>query len=334
MLHLSSASLDQRPAGPFLWAGRFFLYSIGVLLVYMENHTAKHFALQLGSLACLYLSLSFLLVLLFGLINLRFPDPIEGYWALESAASGVRFGIAMVLVFFPTYLILTRIVNRNRRESKDQSYLGLTKWLIYLSILVGGMTLLGDLVAIILAFLEGEITERFIYKALSVLVVVGSAFYYYVLDARGYWLQNERLSIIFALIASVIVLLAVGFGFMNIEAPSEVREQRLDDKQITDLQDMQWRVVSYYEREQMLPETLEAVYEAGMVVPTAPENRPNYRYLRTEQGFSLCATFTHTTPQDQFARPYFEEDKATNFRGLDNWEHGSGDVCFERTMNN
>ncbi|MEN9922388.1 MAG: hypothetical protein RL097_665, partial [Candidatus Parcubacteria bacterium] len=39
----------------------------------MENHTAKHFVLQLGSLASLYLSLSFLLVLLFGVINLIFP---------------------------------------------------------------------------------------------------------------------------------------------------------------------------------------------------------------------------------------------------------------------
>jgi hypothetical protein len=37
--------------------------------------------------------------------------------------------------------------------------------LVYLSLLVGGGVLLGDLVAVILAFLNGEITTRFILKA-------------------------------------------------------------------------------------------------------------------------------------------------------------------------
>jgi hypothetical protein len=48
--------------------------------------------------------------------------------------------------------------------------------LVYLSLLVGGGVLLGDLVAIILAFLNGEITTRFILKAGVLLVVVGAAF--------------------------------------------------------------------------------------------------------------------------------------------------------------
>jgi hypothetical protein len=51
----------------------------------MKNNTPKHFALQLGSLISLYLSLTFLLVLLFGLINLKFPDAAEGYYMIERA---------------------------------------------------------------------------------------------------------------------------------------------------------------------------------------------------------------------------------------------------------
>jgi uncharacterized protein YacL len=157
----------------------------------MENTTPKHFVLQLGSLISLYISLGFLLGLLFGIINLKFPDATEGYWALESASSAVRLGIAMVIVFFPTYLILTRLVNKLRRQEKNGSYLNLTKWLVYLSLLVGGGVLLGDLVAVIMTFLEGEITQRFIFKALAVLVVVGLAFHYYILDARGFWLAQN-----------------------------------------------------------------------------------------------------------------------------------------------
>ena len=49
-----------------------------------ENQTAKHFVLQLGSLITLYLSIGFLLVLLFSIINLIYPDAAEGYWRLET----------------------------------------------------------------------------------------------------------------------------------------------------------------------------------------------------------------------------------------------------------
>ncbi|MFT5831748.1 MAG: hypothetical protein ACI9SY_000116, partial [Candidatus Paceibacteria bacterium] len=151
----------------------------------MNNHTAKHFVLQLGSLIALYLSLTFFLVLTFGFINLRFPDATDGIWQLESAANSIRIGFAMVVVFFPTYLILTRLVNKNRRASNDTSYLGLTKWLIYLSLLVAGLTLLGDLVAVIMGFLEGELTSRFLMKAFAVSAVIGAAFFYYIKDAQG-----------------------------------------------------------------------------------------------------------------------------------------------------
>jgi hypothetical protein len=99
---------------------------------HVENHTAKHIVLKLGSLASLYLSLSFLLVLLFGLINLLFPEVADTVYAAESASSDVRLGIAMTIVFFPTYLLLTRMVKQTRRKGGKGSYLGLTKWLIYL----------------------------------------------------------------------------------------------------------------------------------------------------------------------------------------------------------
>ena len=105
----------------------------------MENHTAKHFVLQLGSLITLYLSIAFLLVLLFNIINLAYPDAADAYWQIESYSDAVRIGIAMLIVFFPAYLILTRQVNQiRRRESSDGSYLGFTKWLVYLSLLVAG----------------------------------------------------------------------------------------------------------------------------------------------------------------------------------------------------
>jgi len=299
----------------------------------MENHTAKNFVLQLGSLVTLYLSLSFLLVLLFGLINTIYPDVTEGSWAAESAASSVRLGIAMTIVFFPVYLALTRVVNKARRKDAQAKYLGLTKWLIYLSLLIAGLTLMVDLVVVIMAFLEGEITQRFILKAASVVVVVGAAFHYYLLDAKGYWLKNEQKSIMYAIGALIVVFATVAFGFTHIAPPTEVREQKLDATQVLDLKNIQWRVQDYISLNGTVPASL-ADIDSKIEMVEAPEGRPAYKYEATETGFKLCATFMTESNPDEFAfarvMPVVEDTKT--IINPDNWEHGTGEVCFERVV--
>lgn len=299
----------------------------------MENHTAKHFVLQLGSLVSLYLSLGFLLTLLFGVINIMFPDAINGYWETESAHSNVRLGIAMVIVFFPTYLVLTRLVNNLRRTEKDGAYLSLTKWLVYLSLLVGGGVLLGDLVAVIMTFLDGEITQRFILKAFAVLIVVGAAFHYYILDSRGFWLKNEQKSVMFAMGALVAVIASLGFGFANIETPAAVREQKLDATQVSDLQQIQWRVQDYAMTNKKLPESLDQLGEPA--VQTAPEDRTAYRYNVTSEGFELCANFAQpSTESENMMYPTSTGIEAKMMiQNPDNWQHKAGEVCFKRLIN-
>ncbi|MEM9336273.1 MAG: DUF5671 domain-containing protein [Patescibacteria group bacterium] len=293
------------------------------------NHTARSFVLQLGALISLYISLSFLLVLLFGIINLAFPDAAESYWAAESAHSSIRIGIAMLLVFFPTYIVLTRMVNQIRRVDTDGQYLTLTKWLIYLSLLIGGLVLLGDLVAVIMTFLEGEITERFLLKALAILVVVGAAFKYYILDAGGYWIDHVGQSVVYGLVAFAVVIVSVAYGFVVVDSPELVREKRVDQNQLQDLQEIQWRVIDYYAVNQSLPNSIDMVFESG--VPTAPENRDQYSYTATEEGFELCASFSQaSSPSDSW--PSRPADKDEFFGSTNNWDHGIGYHCFVRPL--
>lgn len=295
----------------------------------MEN-TSKNFVLQLGSLVSLYISLGALITLVFGVINIVFPDAIEGYWQYESAQSSVRFGIALLIVFFPTYLILTRLVNVIRR-SEQGVYLTLTRWLIYLSLFVGSLILLGDLVAVILTFLNGELTTRFMLKALTILIVIGSALYYYILDARGYWNTRESLSKIFGFCALVIAVAAIVLGFFYIDTPAQVREMRLDQQQVFDLQDMQWRIADHYTVEGSLPADISELYLES-TIPTAPEDRPSYEYRRiSDSAFELCATFAYPSARENgesFPRPLYNDTTYLS----NNWEHEAGGFCFERTI--
>ncbi len=297
----------------------------------MENNTAKHFVLQLGSVITLYLSVSFLIVLLFSIINLVVPDAFEGYWHIESNSSSVRLGIAMLIVFFPTYLILTRQINVIRRREENATYLGLTKWLMYLSLLVGGGVILGDLVAVILAFLEGELTMRFMLKAAVLFLVVGGAFYYYLQDARGYWLSREKASKSYAVTMSVVVLFSLAAGFFYSETPAQVREMRLDEEQVNSLREIQWKVQEYIaiNGTSSVPTTLEEIY-IDFPVPTAPEDREAYSYERTNSGFKLCATFSADSKNDLGMTGYI--DSTNPIKNAENWNYKQGRYCFERTV--
>lgn len=302
----------------------------------MKQNTAKNFVLQLGSLASLYLSVAFLLVLVFGFINLRFPDALDSVWQLESAANSIRLGFAMVIVFFPTYLVLTRLVNKNRRSSDDHLYLGLTTWLIYLSLLVGGAVLLGDLVAIIMGWLEGELTQRFLLKALAVFVVTGAAFYYYLKDAQGYWIRNEKTSVSYGAGAAVIVGAMLIASLSYIETPSEVRERKADQEQVQELRELQWAIEEKLRVTGKLIPSLDTLY-SGRPLPKAPEGRPDYEYKITEEGFALCATFAHTAREDvdyYNTRPYaavYDQD-GPYISNAEDWYYEAGEWCFERTV--
>lgn len=297
----------------------------------MEN-TAKNFALQLGSLVSLYVTIVGLIMLLFSIISVHYPDATQGYYEVESAASSIRFGIAMLIVFFPAYIALTRLVN-NVRRNEHGTYLMLTKWLIYLSLIVGGAAILGDLVSVIYGYLNGELTIRFALKALSFFVVIASAFIYYLFDAKGYWQTHEQESIWYGFGGTVIVIVALTLGFMNTMTPSEVREASLDSAQVNDLSLVQSQIETYFQSHGTLPESIETAF-FGMSAPSASEGRAPYEYTVTNAtSFELCATFakeSSKSEQMQYSQPMF--DGALIKNGT-NWNHGAGHWCFSRNIN-
>jgi len=295
-----------------------------------EWQNPKNFVIQLGALIALYVSLTSLITLIFGLINIKFPDELDYLYAIESTREGMRASIAFLIVFFPAYITLTRISNQNRRKDEQGEYTTLAKWLIYFSLLVGFGVLLGDLVAVLMYFLNGEITTRFILKAAALFAIVGVALYYYILDVRGKVRSNEKLSLQFGAGAILLVFAALMVGFMNIETPAQVREMRLDQQQVSEMQDMQWRIEEHYRVEKALPTTLETLYANGRL-PDAPEGRAAYEYNVVDATtYELCATFAEPSVGINESRamiaPY------PNAKDNYNWEHEAGKKCFKRVV--
>jgi hypothetical protein len=293
----------------------------------MKN-TPRDVILQLGALGALYISLSFLLTLIFGLINVTFPIATDNYWELESATDGIRLGIAMLTVFFPTYIILTRLVYRHRR-SEAAVYQGFARWLLYGSLLIGGFVMLITLVTTFYTFLSGDMTLRFLLKAGAITAITLSAFYYYLKDLGDYWITHVAQAKAWGIGVSIFVSVIVVLGFINIETPTEVREMRIDELQVNDLRNIQWQLENYLQTSSTTPETLTALYNDSELVPTAPESRDPYTYEVTESGFKLCATFSRDATITH-SMPYI--DPNLRIKQSENWNYKAGRHCFERTI--
>lgn len=192
------------------------------------------------------------------------------------------------------------------------------------------MILLGDFVSVVYNYLNGELTTRFLFKAFVLGLVLTCALYYYLKDAQGYWTLHERASKLYGVGVATLVVSALAFAFAYGDSPTKVREMRLDETQISNLSDMQWRIEDHYNVKNELPKTVEEIYkQTGISKPEAPKGREGYVYeIVDEDTYKLCATFAHPSLPSEFMQPAYSG--LTN--PYSNWDHGEGKTCFERTV--
>jgi hypothetical protein len=296
------------------------------------SFSPKDFFLWLGAMVALYVSVGSFITLVFQYINVLFPDALmRGY---DPYSSSIRFAIASLIIIFPVYLWITRILGSDLRKNPSKREYGFRKWLIYITLFVAGVSIVADLVTLVNFFLNGDITARFILKVLTVLVVAGVVFFYYLADLRGRWEKEEGTAKNIGIGAGLIVLVSVIAGFFIIGSPMTARDIRFDQQRVSDLQSIQWQLVQYWQSKTTLPDDITQLNDSiqGFVVPVDPETSAAYEYQKTASTtFALCATFAQssTAPADTVSK----EVQPIAYNGTpDNWDHGSGRQCFTRTI--
>lgn len=120
--------------------------------------------------------------LLFTLIDRWVPDPLAPHssYAQYSIASSS----ASLIVAFPIYLFVMWVIVDEVRKDPEKLESSVRKWLTYIALLFAAGVIIGDLVAILTYFLRGAMTERFVFKALIVIVIAGSVFWYYLSSVK------------------------------------------------------------------------------------------------------------------------------------------------------
>ena len=133
----------------------------------------------------LYFSAISLGSLLFQLVDLSFPDPLWSQERFQFMTAAVRRAIASLVVAAPIFLYMARANARAVAASPLKRMSPVRQWLTYLTLAVAAAVLIGDASNLVYSLLAGELTTRFVLKALTIGVIAGTAFLYYLSNLRG-----------------------------------------------------------------------------------------------------------------------------------------------------
>lgn len=261
--------------------------------------------------------------LLFQYINLAVPDPAAGSYATDSARGLIRWSVSSLVIFFPVLAWVTRFTGRDTKAHPEKRELKVRRWLLYFTLFVAGLILIGDAVALVYTFLQGDLTLRFVLKVISILLVAGTVFSYYLRQ-----LHDPARSILLGRLAAGAVGVVLVAGFWLAGSPSSQYHMRLDQQRAGDLQSLEYQLINYWQSKGALPATLDGLRDGtigGFTVPRDPLTGDAYGYrILGARSYELCATFD---------LPSQDDSRSMAPQGMFSaWDHDAGYQCFQGTI--
>lgn len=148
---------------------------------------AREAFFNLLTFGSLYTWATSLILLLFICIDFAFPDPA---WRvtqafLDEKLSIIRFQLAVLMVSFPIFMVLWHYLLREASREVGKPGGAIRRWLGYLTIFIGAITLSVDVMTLVYFMLEGQLTARLLLKAGVLFLIAGSLVLYLAMTLRS-----------------------------------------------------------------------------------------------------------------------------------------------------
>ncbi len=307
------------------------------------------FFLSLGVMVTLITSVIAGLSLFFETLSHKMPDVLNSYYEYGYSSytyESMRTMIAILLIFFPIFLILSYFWWKYIKKGFESKNEKLFKWIMYIILFLASLVIVIDLVILVNYFVAGEITNRFIYKVLGTALIAGMIWVYYYLSLKDFNISKSKNIIVKRILSNISIIMFISliiFGFMVMGSPKMQRAWRLDERRESDLQSIQWQIVNYWQQRGKMPISLNDLKDpiSGNYTPQDPEFQQGkiYEYIFKENtSFILCATFSEVSQQGLIENnnsAVIDNVKSTSnyiSEGSNSWNHGKGRVCFDRTI--
>lgn len=294
--------------------------------------SALDFFLHLGSVVALYVVVGNFINLLFRIIDKAFPAMVTNayYW---TQGLEISFPVATLIVVFPIFVLLSWLIHKTYNQNIEKKGLAVRKWLTYVTLFFAGIFLAGDLVTILYKFLDGQdLTSGFLLKALTVFVVSGAVFGFYLQDIRERISSKQRK--VWVVVVALLILVSIVLGFSVIGSPKTQRLLREDNLTLNDLYNIEQSVIDYWVINGLVPEKMpQNIY--------LTKNLEDYTYKKTgEMSFEICTNFNLSNSgqgrqleqrQGMMSQTPVIWDKMM-YAGNRSWNYEAGYQCFERQI--
>ena len=312
--------------------------------------------LSMGVLITLTTSVVSFLNLIFDTLEKKFPDALNANYQYGYSTydyDSIRTALATLIIFFPIFIIVSYFWKKHIQNGIGRIDEIIKKWLVYLILFFSAIVVAVDLVMLVRYFVSGEITTRFIFKVLAVLVVAIFIGSYYICLLRGKEkIFGFNVGLWSSIKSSILVLALIIWSFTVIGSPMQQRTWRLDDTRVQDLQSIQWQVINHWQQKEELPENITILANplSGYSLPVDPEFEKGKKYEYSVKDakllkFELCADFSSSMPKGWVENKGYggimpmsdtmEMSISYPYRGggiNESWDHQAGRTCYERTI--
>lgn len=296
-----------------------------------KNNSAKFAFLYLLSLV----ALSFVAVnvgqIIFQFIN-KYIFDVLGQNNAAFSSEILKFAIASLVIATPTYYFCNKFIYSSLYKGDLDKESGVRKWLTYLIIFVAFLVMIGSLIAILVNFLNGALTNQIILKCLTTLLISGIVFSFYFYDIRRENIQGQKdrvLKIYFFASLFLIVITFVASLFI-VESPKLARNRQIDQKVIGNFYEIDANLNSYYQTNKKLPAQLsdlktEFPYLNDSLFQNPVTNEVFKYQIKGDREYELCATFL-TDAKDT------TKNRDISYYTDSRWPHGLGYQCLTQRI--
>jgi hypothetical protein len=266
-------------------------------------------------------------VVVFQIINKLIPDAVNFYQG-RFEPDALKFSIAAIIIAAPIYYLTSWQINKSLRSGALLKDAAVRRWLTYFILFVASVTMIGWFIRTIYNFLDGEMTVKFILKAVTAIFIAAAVFSYYFFDIRRDKVEEKDRIIkiyFYASLALVLVVLASAFAFSP--SPTETRGKKQDNETLNRFSMIDGALNSFYSEKKKLPESLKELvsdrkFLAERYINDAVSGEEfGYKVLTDKKSYELCATFKFSNRTDDGLMDEYLKDR---------WPHDAGYQCVNQ----
>ncbi|MCU0679557.1 MAG: DUF5671 domain-containing protein [Planctomycetes bacterium] len=294
-----------------------------------QNNAAKFAFFYMLSLVALITLAMACGTVVFQVINKNIVDPLNQYQG-SFTPEALKFAISALVISAPIFFLTMRQIYKNLFSGALPKESGIRKWLTYFIIFVSSVVMLGWLIATINSFLDGELTMKFILKAMTAIGIAAAIFTFYFYDIRRAEVTGKKDQVVsYYLYGSLAVVAAVFvLSLFYVESPTETRNRKFDMALLDNFNQIDSAIVSFYNENKAMPENLAELrkdynYITDQTLVDPGTAKPIEYKVTEEKAYELCADFRTSNKLDEYGLYYGYKDR---------WPHDSGYQCIRQVV--